>query len=101
MTKKEEPELGPRKVTDKEMSVAWSGPALNANRFFVNVGANVRIAFCEEANPELGPQFRSAVIMHPQDAIALKDVLVRILGPIEAQVKELNEGQQKQASKDV
>lgn len=71
-----------RKPTDEELEVAWNGPALNSNRFYVNIGANVRIAFCEQMNADKAPQFRTAVVLSHQDAIALSDLLKTMLAEI-------------------
>jgi hypothetical protein len=74
-----------RALTEKEVAAAYAGPALLANRFFINTGpSGARLAFAEQGSPDAEPQFRAAVILSYQDAIELVDVLKTMLGPIEA-----------------
>ena len=71
-------------ATDEEMSVAFSGPAPGANRFWVTLGQpGVRIAFTEQV-PNTNQQFfRTAVTLHPTDAISLYKTLAHLLQGIE------------------
>ena len=72
-------------VTDKEMGVAFSGPAPGANKFIITVGQpGVRIAFTETSPNGSDVFFRNAVTLHPVDAISLHRVLRKMLSEIEA-----------------
>ena len=71
-------------VNDKEMGVAFSGPAPGANKFFITVGQpGVRIAFAETTPDGKEVFFRNAVTLHPLDAISLHRVMRKILKEIE------------------
>lgn len=65
--------------TKVELEVAASGPAMAANRFFINAGTTVRITFCEEITKEIGPKFRTAVSLSRQDAIDLATLITQII----------------------
>jgi hypothetical protein len=68
-----------QEVGQQEMLVALSGPALLANRFFINISPNgVRIAFAEQDGPQAAV-FRSAVILSFQDAYSLSSVIKQLL----------------------
>ena len=74
-------------LSEDESKVAFSGPALAINRTYLSIGpAGVRLAFAEQDGNTL-PVFRNAVIMPSQEAIALRDLLTRFLGPIEEKIK--------------
>jgi hypothetical protein len=75
-------------VTGAELEIAFSGSAIASNRFFITVGPTVRIAFCEQLGEEVGPKFRTAVSLPIQDAIALVEVLQKLLAPIEAKITQ-------------
>lgn len=61
---------------------AYSGPAFWVNRFHITTIENaVRIAFAERVGASNPYQFRSAVVMIPEDAIALRDALTELLEP--------------------
>ena len=68
-------------VSNAELDIAFSGPAIASNRFFVTVGPTVRIAFCEQLGPVIGPKFRTAVSLPIQDAVALMELLKQLLAP--------------------
>jgi hypothetical protein len=73
-------------VSDKEMDVAFSGPAPGSNKFIITVGQpGVRIAFAETNPTGTEVFFRNAVTLHPLDAISLHRVLRKLLKEIEAQ----------------
>lgn len=76
-------------VSDQEMEAAYSGPAVASNRFFttIGVGGAVRIAFAEQRSPNAIPVFRSAVILQMEDAIAFRNLLIRILREPEIALK--------------
>lgn len=70
-----------------EFAAAFSGPAIAANRFFVTVGpGGIRIAFTEQWSDDTLPEFRCAAMLPIEDAIELKDLLERLLRPLEAQI---------------
>ena len=78
----------PRPLSDEEKEIALEGPAISANRVLISLGSGgVRIAFTEQVGDRL-PKFRIAVMMPVQDAIALKNVLTRLLGEIEADIEK-------------
>lgn len=70
-----EEEQSVRGLLDVETEVAFSGPAPVANRFFIHSGALVRLSFAEQAGEPFQAQFRSAVTLHPHDAIELHKLL--------------------------
>jgi hypothetical protein len=77
-----------REPTPDEMAVAFSGPAPAANRFFVTIGhPGVRIAFAEEEPGSGRVHFRSAVSLHPVDAIGLRKLLQLMLADLEPLVE--------------
>jgi len=78
-----------RSATEAELSVANSGPAVLANRFYVSVGPQgPRIAFAEQITEQTLPVFRTAVIMSVQDGIALYKVLQGLLKESEAALQK-------------
>jgi hypothetical protein len=80
-------------VSNTELSVAFSGPAVASNRFFVTLGpVAVRIAFCEQNGPEIGPNFRTAVSLPIPEALALMELLQRLLQPIESKTSGASNG---------
>ncbi len=75
-----------RGLTEEELIVAYGGPALSANRCLLSLGSGgVRIAFAERHGENI-ENFRTAVTLPIQEAIALKDVLTRMLEDIEKQI---------------
>jgi len=76
-------------VSQQETRLAFDVPAPFVNKFFVHVsGAGVRLSFAELNPGSNMPSIRSAVLMHPQDAFQLRDVLEVLLKPLEEQFKE-------------
>jgi hypothetical protein len=74
-------------VPPKEQEISFSGPSIFCNRFFVSIGPVVRIAFAEQDFTQPGdPKFRTAVALHPVDAIALYRLLDAMLKPIAEQL---------------
>jgi hypothetical protein len=66
-----------------EWDVAFEGPALSINRYFlVSTGGNLRIAFCEQQEPGRPLHYRTAVIMPHAEALALADLIKGFLKPI-------------------
>ena len=90
----EEPPAPP----SQERQATLGGPAVAANKFYVILGASgVRVAFSERAAPDLDFHFRAAVLLSYPDATELKNLLARMLAPVE---KQLAEQKQATASKD-
>jgi len=83
-----------KSATKDTLDAAFDGPAYAVNRLFVTLGAGgVRVAFTEQRPFKEGeevptPLFRTAVMLSPQDAIALRNLLTRTLADIEAQIAE-------------
>lgn len=74
---------------EPDQKVTLEGPALSANRFFIQLMPNgVRVAFSERAAEGLDFQFRTAVLISYQDAIELKNLLLKLLAPIEEQIDQ-------------
>lgn len=67
-------------VSDEEMAVAYSGPALATNKFYVSItSGGVRIAFAE-VNPQVRlPAFRTAVMLPFPDALTLAELVNRLV----------------------
>lgn len=75
-----------------ELKIAFDGPALASNRFFVTAGpGGIRIAFTEQWRDDAPPMFRCAAIVPIQDAIQLKDLLERSLKQLEDQTKNTSQ----------
>ncbi len=73
------------RVLEEECKIAYSGPAVAANRSYVSLSSSgARLAFTEKQGKSL-PVFRNAVMLSFQEAIALKNVLADVLKDIEAQ----------------
>ena len=91
-SKKKEPAkktlLKVREPSEEELDAAWTGPAVYCNRFYINVGPSVRIAFCEQGGEKSKPLFRAAVVMGHQDAIALANLLKQMLAEIEVEIEK-------------
>jgi hypothetical protein len=67
---------GFNEVGSDELQIAFSGPSIWVNKFYVTVsGATVRIAFAEIANSEAVPQFRSSVTMSAAEFLQLKGLM--------------------------
>jgi hypothetical protein len=75
----------PDAVSDEELRSVVDGPAIYSNKMYVTAGPVIRITFSEQLTSAV-PQFRTAVAMAPQDAIALKNLLIQMLEPIEAEI---------------
>lgn len=75
-------------VSDDEIRAAFSGPAFHANKIYLTLTkAGARMAFMEQQGTAVPPQFRTAAIMSMEDAVALKNLLVDKLTPIEDAMK--------------
>lgn len=85
-------------VSDREMDISFSGPAIACNRFFATLtpGGAMRIAFAEQRSPDAEPVFRSAIIFSMQDAIAFRNLLIRLLKEPEAAIEEAMSAQEAQ-----
>jgi hypothetical protein len=67
-------------ATTDEAAIAFSGPALFTNKFYLSgMGANVRLAFAEQSNKTATPIFRAAVIMTTNDLVQLRNVIDFVL----------------------
>lgn len=75
-------------VSEQDVTIAYEGGALYANRFFVSMGPVIRIAFAEQNGPNEKVFFRSAVAISPQDAISLARLLNDLVKPLEARLDE-------------
>jgi hypothetical protein len=82
-------------VPRSEADIANSGAAVWTNKFFVAMGAIVKIAFLETGGPNEPVYFRAAAAMSVQDAIALKDLLTGMLAEPEKQIRAALEAQQR------
>ena len=68
-----------RPSTEEELSVAFDGPALAADRFFATASpSGVRLAFAEDERPDGRSHFRAAVMLSPAAAYALGQMLLGI-----------------------
>jgi hypothetical protein len=71
-------------ISEQEVAAAFSGAAPAANRFTVHLGnPGVRISFLEQIPGGTESVFRSAVTLHPIDAISLARLLNAMLKEIE------------------
>jgi hypothetical protein len=67
-----------RTLTDGEMALAYSGPAVAVNRFFLIAGPHgVRLALAEEAADKKSTRFCAAVVLSPEDAMSLARLLAK------------------------
>jgi hypothetical protein len=84
-------------ISAAELPVAFSGSAVNSNKFYVTGLSNgMRIAFCEGV-PDIPVQFRTAVMLAYPDAISLRDLLTVTLKDIEAHIRASEAARQKAA----
>ena len=85
-------------VSDRELDISFSGPATYCNRFFAAITADgaMRIAFAEQRGPDTEPAFRSAVILGVQDAIAFRNLLIRMLKEPEAAIEKAKSAEEAQ-----
>lgn len=71
-------------VTETETDIAFSGPAVFSNRFYISVSAvGARITFAEEAEGRPA-SFRTAVYLGLADATSLSKVLKALIKEPEA-----------------
>lgn len=76
-------------VSEQEVAAAFSGAAPAANRFTVHLGnPGVRISFLEQIPGGTESLFRSAVTLHPIDAISLARLLKATLKDVENELVE-------------
>lgn len=84
-----EAEIQSGPAAEKDIELAFSGPAVLANRFFVSLGPHgVRIAFVEQG-PNTASNFRTAVALSMQDAMGLYRVLRDMLKEPEAALEAM------------
>lgn len=85
-------EANVRGVTKEELAIAFSGPAPGANKFYITVGRpGVRISFVEVPLDGVEASFRSAVTLHPADAIALYRLLRKLLEATEKEMVKIGD----------
>lgn len=66
----------------KEVAIAYAGPAIYSDRFYLKVNhAGGRLAFLEQGPAGSGPRFRAAVAMDHSGLRALRDLIDRLLPP--------------------
>jgi hypothetical protein len=64
-----------KNIAPEELKIAFSGPALFTNKFYLTItGPIARIAFTE-THPNLSPTYRTAVSMTLDDLLRLRDVI--------------------------
>ena len=97
MAEQDTPKSKPNPVSDEELRIAFSGPALFSNKFWSTVGPyGIRLAFAEGSGPKVPPQFRAAVVLSFLDALELRDLLVRQLEKVRIELEpEEVDGQKK------
>jgi hypothetical protein len=79
-------------VSDGDLQAAFGGPAFASNRFFVTISSGgTRIAFTEQWKDGQPPLFRCAAILSFEDGIRLKNLLSKMLKPIEDQINSINQ----------
>jgi hypothetical protein len=79
----------PAPISEQEVTAAFSGAAPAANRFTVHFGnPGVRISFLEQIPGGTESLFRSAVTLHPIDAISLARLLKATLKDVENELVE-------------
>ncbi len=79
-----------RALSQKELEIAFSGPAVLTNRFYVTIGAyGIRISFTEVQNNDADPVFRTGCVMCIQDGIRLKNLLQEMLKDVEAELQQI------------
>lgn len=79
-------------VSDSDLQAAFGGPAFASNRFFVTIGpGGTRIAFTEQWKDGQPPLFRCAAILSFEDGIRLKNLLSKMLKPIEDQLSSIKQ----------
>lgn len=72
---------------NEDLSISISGPCVFSNKFFLTGGNGiVRISFCEQQNDSLF--FRNSTIMLFPNAVALYDVLGKIINSVQIQSGE-------------
>lgn len=75
-------------VDEDELARAFEGSAPGANRFIITVGQpGVRIAFLERVPGSSDSRFRTAVTLHPVDAIDLERLLSEMLSHLKDQFR--------------
>lgn len=85
------------KASESEWAVAFDGPAVAVTRsFYTAAPGGIRLAFVEQIGDI--KQFRAAVFLNFDDAIALKNLLVRNLTDIEVELTKIKEEQESSGS---
>jgi len=69
-----------RDLSEDELNIAVSGPAIFSNRFYViSSPPGVRISFADQNGPQKITHFRTAVHISLSDAMTLSNVLERMI----------------------
>jgi len=69
-----------RGLSENELEISYSGPALATIRFFASVGVGgMRLAFAEQHSSDMKPKFRTAIITSIPHALELRDLLNNML----------------------
>ena len=77
-----------RPLSEAEVDMAYSGPAVLSNKFYVSVsGMGARIAFAEESEGRPAV-FRTAVFLSLPDAVSLSKVLKELIKEIDGPISE-------------
>ena len=78
-----DPSIG-KLLTPEEVAMAYSVPALSANRYYIQpVASGARIAFGEHVPGSDNIQFRIAVTLSNEDAVQLYKLLQHVLQDFE------------------
>ncbi|MBW3098075.1 hypothetical protein [Pseudohoeflea coraliihabitans] len=69
-----------RQVSQEELEIAYQGPAVFSNKFFLSIThSGLRVAFAEQNGEALPAQFRTAVVLPYQDALQLSKLLQKAI----------------------
>ncbi len=86
-----------KQLSEEELALANSGPAVYANRVLIQTAPVVRITFVEQGVGKVGSSFRVAVAMPHQTAIEMANLLKALLADIEADLEKIRAEAEEQA----
>jgi len=70
----------PGALSEDELRAAFAGPAFHSNKIYLSItGSGARLAFMEQQGEPVPPTFRTAVVLSLPDALALRDLITRML----------------------